>query len=93
MSPNHPNRSRARRLVDLHMVEWADTIKALDGASVHEIETDLSGLIDRAVRLSAYLAVAGRGGRHETAVAHQNSMAKRVRKALGYAYPDQPVTF
>lgn len=62
-------------------------------ASRIEIASMLDDITTRAARASVYITTRHHGGTHADAVRAQNRIARKIRKVLGYTYPDQPIHF
>lgn len=81
----------AEAFLSLSMVMWEAAVEKLGAEDRESLREALSRLAERATRASAYVGNHERS--HRRRVVKQNRAAKAVRKALGFAYPDQPVTF
>lgn len=79
-------------LVDLE--QWAEQWRTADLA---EIERFLDGVVVHLARKAAYLSARAGGGcgnqGHQTGVRWQNQRAARIRKAIGYTYPKDDISF
>lgn len=67
-----------------------------DKPLLREACRSLDGEIQRLARLTAYLDQRGGCGYdqgHATAVKRQHSLATKIRRALGFSYPRQDITF
>lgn len=84
---------RAQDLLDRPIQEWQLAVASLSTELRQSIESDIAALTIKAARLSAYLTVCTLGGGHEQAVKRQNQVARKVRRAMGYTYADDAITF
>lgn len=86
----------AMRLLKLPMVKWASEfleISPTNGDAVHATCRELDNIAVRAARAASYFGARMRGEKHEHAVREQNRVAVKVRRALGYTYADDLITF
>jgi len=79
---------------ELPPVEWAARFDAMPHQEAVNAERTAATVAQMAARAAAYLSVRTfHGGTHVEAVKRQNAVVRGVRKALGFAYPDDPHTF
>lgn len=83
------NERALRRLLRAPLVKWPTMAAKLDGSTQMEIARALESDAERAVLLSEYLESLSYGAGHTAAQRLAARKVKRVRKALGYTYPDQ----
>lgn len=57
------------------------------------VPSGLLQIAEHCVRVATYLESRLNGSDHATAVKAQNVKARKVRKAIGYSYPNQPISF
>lgn len=81
-------------------VSLADAAKLCEGMKASELDEacrELDHLTVMTARMSAYLSMRSGHGcgdqGHDAAVKHQNKVAAKVRKALGFTYPKQDINF
>ena len=72
--------------------EWESLANGLTGKQNNELGNRLADVSVHIARLSAYLDVISLSD-HDTAVKVQNNKAKKVRKALGFSYPEDNKSF
>lgn len=82
-----------RDLMNAAMREWPSLLATLSRSERHRITTELMSLAVHAARLAAYANARDLERSHEESVGVQNRVALAVRRALGYAYARDPVTF
>jgi len=77
------------------MAEWPQYCNS-SKQSLQDIASDLSGLIQRAALLYEYVEHRWNTGcgdqGHEDSVKEANKALTRVRKALGFTYPERHIT-
>jgi hypothetical protein len=81
------------QILTLPPVDWDKTIAELNTDERYELERQITCDAVQLARFSAYLSRRMAGGKHVDAVKRQNSVARRVRLALGYTYADDRITF
>lgn len=80
-------------ILDAPMADWPALYDALTTDQRREVDDQAAVLAVKAARLSRYFGRRTSGGKHEDAVKAQNSVAAKVRQALGFTYKDSPITF
>ncbi len=79
------------RILTAPLSEWPQRINATKG-DLQEIEGELSGLVQRAALLHEYIAHrfnTGCGDQgHEASAKHANRTLVKIRKAMGFSYPN-----
>lgn len=87
-------------LLSLPMVEWDGFISRMlttqPRLRVLEVMNEMDALAEKTIRLRGYLEMREGGGSdrgHTEAVSESNRLTTLARKALGYTYPRQDVTF
>jgi hypothetical protein len=87
------NEKLARFFLDLELSKVEKVTDGLTRCARGEVANELDRIAVHASRLSAYLNERGGNGcgdsGHAEGVKAQNKKAAKVRKALGYSYPDQ----
>ena len=83
----------AINLVESPMVDWREAYELNVGNVWSDTERTAAHVAIRNARLSAYLSRRMAGASHEVAVRHQNAVAAKVRKALGFTYFKDDVSF
>lgn len=85
------------KLLETAPVTWSGIVEKMTSAEVQEAERFLSGVCERAARLIGYLEQRGALGcgdcGHAAGVQGSNTIATKVRRALGYAQPRHDITF
>lgn len=74
------------------MTDWEKRAKAMTVDEVYGIASVAVDLALRLIRAAAYLET-HEVSNHSHAVKTQNARARRVRKALGFSYPQDDVSF
>jgi hypothetical protein len=82
----------SRTLESLALVEL-DALYERHKGPLDSAAVDAAGRIQALLRKVAYINERTYGGTHAEAVRHQNKILRRVRKATGYTYPKQDITF
>jgi hypothetical protein len=96
--------SDAAHLLVSSMAAWRAQLDELDASRRDELVSELDAIVERAARLRAYVDAYNPDFRfnpdpyhtatsHTFAVKASNTLAAKVRKALGYTYSRQDVTF
>lgn len=85
-------------LLSRGVAEWRREVDQLSLEDRAKLREDLDALTQRAARLAAYVArregdADNTDARHAYAVARSNTLTRRVRRALGFTYPDASMTF
>lgn len=90
----------ANPLLRTPMVKWRARTAKLTNTERQKLIDELDALAIRCARLSGYLTSQLIGGNdptddqiHAAAVARSNRTARKVRKALGFTYANDPITF
>jgi len=85
----------AQKILARPIAEWPQAIQSHQGKTVgalQDVESELSALIQRATLLNAYLSRrynTGCGDQgHESSAKHARRVLVKVRKALGFSYPE-----
>ena len=81
------------RLLKVPPVKWDEEFQKLDHACVGEISRQLCGTVVYLTRTALYFESRYLGRDHKAAVKASNEGVARVRKALGYTYPKDPLNF
>jgi hypothetical protein len=88
---------RAKQILARPMVEWEASADKMTTAERGEVARALNTMAERAARAASYFEERygyGCGDQgHSRAVKKQNKLAERIRKALGFTYAKQDVTF
>lgn len=84
---------RTPKLLNQPFSKWEKAIDRMSTVGRMQLEDEAAALAMRAARLSAYISRRMSGGKHADAVKRQNETARKVRRALGFTYPDTPITF
>jgi len=90
---------RAAHLLRLAPVDWREYAAHILPSEAQQIATVLEARAQQAIRAAAYLTNATYSGCaitdqvHAHAVRKQNIAVRKVRRALGFTYPDAPVSF
>lgn len=80
-------------------VQWCDVADIVTASAsqpelpLTNLADELSAIAQQAVRAEQYTRSRARGRTHDQAVTDSNRTIARVRKALGFSYPDNPVFF
>ena len=97
MPKTSPTQTTAERqyqyLQILAPIHWNDRLPALTPYDLEHIDTHGRLEIQRIARIVAYFGARRQGADHVAAVKAQNRLIRQIRKALGYTYPDDPLTF
>jgi hypothetical protein len=83
----------AMAFANIAPVQWEETIDRMPDGARHQLETHARAAAVHYARIAAYVGGRNLGADHAAAVQHQNSTARAVRKALGFSYPADPITF
>ena len=75
------------------MVEWSEAIDARNHDQLRTLEHESTGLAVQAARLAAYTAARNEGRTHAQAVKRQNTIAAKLRRALGFYNGRADITF
>lgn len=86
-------RVQLERFANTAMAQWDRRYGRMDSIDRNDTERHAAAMAERFARTAAYISRRMIGGTHADAVKHQNAVARGVRKALGFAYPNQPITF
>ena len=70
-------------------VQWSNVIRAMDDQALIALDDKLSSEIVHRARLSAYINAVRRNYNHQRAVSYTNRFTTKIRKLLGYSYPDK----
>jgi len=81
------------RALKVPPVKWEALADRLSTAERWELMRQLDQHAVSAARLAAYITRRISGGRHVDAVKRQNAVARKVRLAIGYSYPEDSLTF
>jgi hypothetical protein len=86
-----------RRILYLPLTKWQAAVDKLSHAERLDVQNDIDAVCEQSARLAGYIraradATGGDQG-HDKAVKNSTVMNRRVRKALGYLVPNNPVTF
>ena len=85
--------SKAQELLKAPLIEWPERAEKLDIQVKQEVENELSAVIQRATLLEAYVARRWNTGcgdqGHSSSAKHANNTLVKVRRALGYTYPER----
>lgn len=73
--------------------EWAALVESTNDRALREMEREAAAAAIHLARLSAYLSWRLNGHKHATAVREQNSVAAKVRHALGFTFARTDITF
>jgi cytidylate kinase len=88
---------RAKQIMARPMVEWEAAADRMNARERAEIADALNQITQRAARAASYFeerygyGCSDRG--HAEAVKAQNKLVAKIRKALGFSYPKQDVSF
>jgi len=84
-----------KEFAKLPPVEWQEAYDRLTVNERYALDNDAADLAIKYTRISRYVATRAYGGRngHADAVRAQNIGVRKVRRALGFTYPDDPITF
>lgn len=86
-------RNRTEEILLLAPVDWEAEDDRLSTDERYELERAISQDCVRLARFSAYVSRRLSGGTHADAVKRQNTVAGRVRLALGYTYRHDDLHF
>ncbi len=82
------------KILNAPMAEWPQRLNATR-TPLHDVERELSSILQRTALLHSYVSNrfnTGCGDQgHEAAVKRANKELTRIRKAMGFSYPDQHV--
>ncbi len=87
---------KSRRVMDrlrVPPVKWQEVFEAVAAEDRTGFVRDLEALAERATRMAAYFNRRHLGNDHAAAVRKSNSAGTAVRRALGFSYPKQDITF
>ena len=95
---NAPTLVRSLVILLAPPVEWRATMQELSQHEVQQVGSSLDVLMQQAARLRGYLDEVELNGVkddvcHAAAVVQSNRTLAKVRKALGYTYPRQDISF
>lgn len=86
---------RIHSLLESAPVSWDASISSMSDRERDDLTAELSSVMEKCGRLKGYIE-----GRflfakrpHEAGVYASNKLGARVRKLLGFAYPQQDITF
>lgn len=85
--------NRITQFLNAPMVEWSDMRHGLLDETKAEIIAELDGILIKGARLRAYVERRRNAGTHQQAVKHQNNLATKIRRALGYTQAKHEVNF
>jgi hypothetical protein len=74
-------------------IRWARTVERMSATARRAVIDRAGWEAIRCARVSAYVSTRDAGGSHAAGVKAQNTAARQVRRALGFAYPSDPITF
>lgn len=88
----------AQRILAAPPVQWRTLAARIPAGYAQEVASTLEAIAQQAIRAAAYLTHTGHSlpitdTMHAHGVDRQNREVRRIRKALGFAYPDSPITF
>lgn len=83
------NERTLRRLLRLPPVKWATAIAKLDSTAQVDISRAMEDDAQRCILLSGYLYSVACGGSHESAQKLASRKLAKVRRAMGFTYPEQ----
>lgn len=74
-------------------VRWAEVYRRLPEKSRKEYADDLMALAQASARMAGYFYWRSLGQDHHAAVRKSNTCVAAIRKALGYTYPRDDISF
>lgn len=86
-------RRQLERFVNAPMVKWAQLHDRMREGDRWDVDHHYAAMVERYARAEAYISRRRSGGTHADAVKASNKVAERVRRAMGFTYPRQNITF
>lgn len=81
----------AKTFLEIAPVKWAEIIDEMTPNERQEIESGLDFMCSRAALAAHYVSCRANGAEHGAAVKLARKVAIKVRKALGFSYPEAGV--
>jgi hypothetical protein len=81
-----------KRFLRAPLVKWDDIASKTDPLILSEVSSAADSDAERLATLASYTAARYRGNTHETARKFANKRTVKVRRALGYSYPESGIS-